>query len=94
MVQHLTGHKRCSLPGSHHVLQGLWDGHYRGNAWRRDVANFCLLCLLTPTGTLWQSPRPDFLPGSDKPISLTPSLPRCFYVVLHNTEVLVLQEEY
>lgn len=61
---------------------------------RRVVANFCVPCLLISTEDLQQSPQLDFLLGPEKSISLIPSVPRCFYIMLHFTEVLELQEEY
>lgn len=101
-MQHLPavgalGTNAAPFQGPIVVPQGLWHGHVKAMPTvlrRRAVANSCLLCLLTPTKTPRPSPWLGFLPGSDKPISLIPSLPRFFYAVLRITEVLVLQEEY
>lgn len=73
------------------VPRGLWHRHVKAMPtvlWRRAVVKFCLLGLFTCTESPRQSPWMDSLPGCDKPISLIPSFPRCFWAVLHITEAL------
>lgn len=59
--------------------QGLWHGHIKAMPtvlWRKIVAKFCLLCLLTPTETLWLNPWLDFLTGFKKTYFFYPLPPQ------------------